>query len=133
MILQHKEIKSFLKFTSFNFTESGLDYGRGVIDKIYLIPFITKSRNKRSMKIAINVNKFEDTLNNAQLWYPNDNINYKTWLTNLMIKLVDVFESQNCYLPILIPLLRVKVNIDRRFFIYYFLKAFFFLILARIL
>lgn len=96
--------------------DAKLNYGNGVIVGSFLVPFNQKSSTRKSLSLIINVNKFEETLNDQDIWCPSEcDVTYSDWLTNISVMLAGTFENGRSYFTSLINLLRVKVNICKLF------------------
>lgn len=97
----------------FSFSDAKYDYGSGVIEESFILPFVGKSCSKKSLKLSIITSKFSHTLNDNAIWCPCESTStYKDWLTNLVVKLTSVFHDDGTYFPSLIDLLQVKVTIN---------------------
>ncbi|GLV35047.1 telomere fusion [Carabus blaptoides fortunei] len=96
-------------------TGSATNYGCGLIEKSYILPFIPSKKPTADSFININEHTFRTYLDRNDLWCPTDQCTHADWITILVSELLQIFPAQ-CFLRELIPMCRIKVDFAETMF-----------------
>lgn len=80
-----------------------------MIDKSYLTPFLPSNEKANTGLVVINLKLFK-CIDRNDLWCPEYPCTREEWITELVCSLLKVF-TEKSFLPNLIPVCKVKVNI----------------------
>ncbi|VEN39029.1 unnamed protein product [Callosobruchus maculatus] len=86
-------------------TDSNIDFGMGMINKKYIIPYFRTSST--ATKITIDMSLFESKVGADCIWCPSNDVPHNIWITELLTAILDTF-ADGCFLSKLNDVVKLK-------------------------
>ncbi|XP_068082647.1 serine-protein kinase ATM [Anabrus simplex] len=76
----------------------------------YLVPFLSTKKSKQNSSAGIDEKLFKMQVDCPELWCPEYDCSHESWITKLVCSILETFPKDNCFLPNLISMCKVKVS-----------------------